>query len=130
MSKSHFYNQIRVVVNREYNGERGVLKGNGVKGTVTARDLKQEGVFELDPVNKTLDINEASEASNVNLKKYKEAINSYKDDMKKAENIIRDNGRDGLSYEVFQLRESLDQLEDDVVEEMMGDNSSTGVIDL
>jgi len=66
--QDNVYGEIHDVILMQYNSQRGILKGNGVKsGTVKANALKKEDVFELKPINEKLGINQASEASDIDL---------------------------------------------------------------
>lgn len=53
-------------------------------------------------------------------------IQSYISKIEISERILQQQGDGGLSYEVGQLRQRLERLEDDVNNELSGKNDSTG----
>lgn len=126
--QDNVYGEIHDVILRQYNSKTGVLKGNGVTdGTRKAEALKKEDAFELEHINDKLGIEKASEASNIDLERYKLVVQSYQQKMEKAERILNQRSNSGLAYEVSQLRKRLVRLEEDIDMEINGNNSSNGV---
>jgi len=129
--QDNVYDEIYSVILRQYNSEHGIIKGNGIsKNTVTGQALKNKDVLELEHIDKKLNIDHPSEASNIDLEMYKTVVQYYHNKLKHSIETLNEHNK-GIAYEVVKLQERLSRLEDKINAEIYSPNQdSTGHQDL
>lgn len=122
--KSFLYGQMRTA-ERQFSKK---VHGNGyTKNTRTGRALVKEDVYILESPEDKLEIDDPKEVDSLDIDLLITALQSYQQNLDKAERIIRGSGSQGIAYEVKQIKKRVRSAVEEAERAGSGEITNNGV---